>query len=653
METINDLKEEFMTHGGVEIEFVHGLMEEFLTELARMFIRRIIEDAEEERRKQIRDFDRKHEVVSSGNGKGEEKALSLPVFPIFKYSRPCLHEAIIIDGLPFFIYYDPQSRSIITTDKIEESNRILRPPNRTEYPYIPYEFVNAEELQQCLEKARSENIDTLYNKSKIVVKRFNDQDDHKINLIAIDIVWSYFQDCFPTTHYIGITGDNDSGKSSIGNTFELIGYRAVNMTSPSVANVFRMLGMIESGQCTLVLDEADSVGEDTDMMNILKSGYNFNKKVPKTNTNSWKVEWFHTYCLKIIIGEKSPSKLKAKGLLDRAFLFSVFAGDPDFDIKEMENPKDPRLQEVLSRLLDFRKLMFVYRLVHFNDNIPDLDVGVIRRNKELVKPYIRLFYGSKSQEEVEQTFQTFLDIKNEKKSVNIESILIPSLISFVESYGASLIPSKEVWSFLKSNFDPDNEHEYDRISISDHLIYKNTITRILEDKFGAKQRHCEKGNAVMFDIDKLRKIQKSYDVSTKIRVRPIAEGTEGTEGSRENAPLFEDYISGKNVEISQSNGENNIDISQNKGSKVPKDPLASSLMPSEPSEPSGLSEEPLLLRCYYCAKNGNGKAFETYNETEYLRHGTLRHHNKPMYPNSATIEKYNLIPQGQSWENKK
>jgi hypothetical protein len=62
------------------------------------------------------------------------------------------------------------------------------------------------------------------------------------------------------------------------------------------------------------------------------------------------------------------------------------------------------------------------------------------------------------------------------------------------------------------------------------------------------------------------------------------------------------------------------------------------------------SEEPLLLRCYYCAKNGNGKVFETYDEGEYLRHGARRHYNKPMYPNSATIEKYNLIPQGKSWE---
>lgn len=128
----------------------------------------IMRDEEYEQRKR-EEFDRsiKRDLEKIERQSGhvqvieEKKEKTLPVFTTFKYSRPCLHEAVIIDGLPFFIYYDPQSGSIITTDKIEESSRILRPPNRTEYPYIPYVFVNAEELQKCLEKARSENIDTL------------------------------------------------------------------------------------------------------------------------------------------------------------------------------------------------------------------------------------------------------------------------------------------------------------------------------------------------------------------------------------------------------------------------------------------------------------------------------------------------------------
>ena len=55
-----------------------------------------------------------------------------------------------------------------------------------------------------------------------------------------------------TTHYIGVIGENSSGKSTIGDTFEAVGYRVVNMTDPSAAILFRILGTLEPGQCTLV-----------------------------------------------------------------------------------------------------------------------------------------------------------------------------------------------------------------------------------------------------------------------------------------------------------------------------------------------------------------------------------------------------------------
>jgi hypothetical protein len=54
------------------------------------------------------------------------------------------------------------------------------------------------------------------------------------------------------------------------------------------------------------------------------------------------------------------------------------------------------------------------------------------------------------------------------------------------------------------------------------------------------------------------------------------------------------------------------------------------------------------FKYYYCEKAGI--KFETYNETEYQKHGDLKHPNKPTYPNDATIKEYNLKPQGKEWE---
>ena len=169
-------------------------------------------------------------------------------------------------------------------------------------------------------------------------------------------MWSYFQDRFSTTHYQSVVGDNDSGKSTVGATFEALAYRCVNTTNPSAANIFRILGVVEPGQCTLVCDESRNMDESADMMSILSTGYDYSKKVPKTNTNTWKQEFFFTYGLKIIIGENSLNQHKARGVLDRTFQYTTYPGDPQGDIKEVMNPQgDPYRKRELDDLMHFRK----------------------------------------------------------------------------------------------------------------------------------------------------------------------------------------------------------------------------------------------------------------------------------------------------------
>jgi hypothetical protein len=41
--------------------------------------------------------------------------------------------------------------------------------------------------------------------------------------------------------------------------------------------------------------------------------------------------------------------------------------------------------------------MLVYRLIHFKDEIPDIDIGVECREKKLTKPIIQLFYNTEAQ----------------------------------------------------------------------------------------------------------------------------------------------------------------------------------------------------------------------------------------------------------------
>ncbi|HET9806017.1 MAG TPA: hypothetical protein VFP49_03825 [Nitrososphaeraceae archaeon] len=65
--------------------------------------------------------------------------------------------------------------------------------------------------------------------------RYIDQDKYIINLLAADAIWTYFQDLSPATHYSEGVGANYVGKSSMGYTFEYVGYRIIKGTAISGA----------------------------------------------------------------------------------------------------------------------------------------------------------------------------------------------------------------------------------------------------------------------------------------------------------------------------------------------------------------------------------------------------------------------------------
>ena len=223
-------------------------------------------------------------------------------------------------------------------------------------------------------------------------------------------------------------------RSLLAETFRAIAYKAVVMTDPTALNLFRLLGVVEPVQCTMILEEADKIDKSPELMAILKTGYSWYGSVPKINPYTLKQEFFYAYCPKIIVSERSLNQSIAKGVNSRTFPINCIKGSTKHDIKEALNPTNtggPEKEKLLE-LMNFRKLLLIYRLKHFKDPIPDLDVGVEGREKELVKHSIQLFYGSKCLSEVIETLQKFLDNKNEKKDSSIESILLKVVATLVK-----------------------------------------------------------------------------------------------------------------------------------------------------------------------------------------------------------------------------
>ena len=168
--------------------------------------------------------------------------------------------------------FGTDNESIKTVPLIEESTRIIRPPNLEEYPYTPYEFADEEELRDYFSRANTATLDELYQTVKGFYQKYVDQDKNIIVILSADSILTYFQDLFPIIHYSEGIGGNDVGKSTIGYAFEYTGYRVIRGTSISGANYFRILGSVEPGQCTIIEDEGDSISEDPEKVRILKAG---------------------------------------------------------------------------------------------------------------------------------------------------------------------------------------------------------------------------------------------------------------------------------------------------------------------------------------------------------------------------------------------
>ena len=327
------------------------------------------------------------------------------------------------------------------------------------------------------------------------------------------------------------------------------------------------------------------------MLSILKEGYAIGGKVPKINTNTLKQEFFYCYGFKIRIAEESLRSNITKGVIDRSFQIRASKGKPTHDIKEVLQPanRNERLEKLHNDLRSLQKLLLAYRLIHFTDPIPDIEIGLEGRDKELCKPLLQLFHNTEAYLEVKSALQAFLDRKNRRKKNNaIEPVIYGLVVDLVSRIGRTVTTS-QVWNAITSggipgSYDSKKPNEYQTQDYD--TIYRNTVGKIISDNFGAEPKHMRDGNAFVFDLEKLAKAGRVYDIEVSIQTNLPREGCEGSEGS------YDQEGDNSNRGISQEqeqddNISNDNDIKQqiSEEMKEGKGPMPG-IEPSQPSQPS-------------------------------------------------------------------
>jgi hypothetical protein len=364
----------------------------------------------------------------------------------FDKSQNVLYEAAIVANKPYFVNmewdietgepFTQLSEQLLLPDAQYPTMELL-PPEREMYLSKPYEFANENEVNKYFKLVvEKETLDTLYRKQKILASKYIDANNTHLTMLAADSIASHFQDKLGQAHYDMFVGDNDTGKTANLVYFQYEGYRAMLDVDITPANIYGFLGDFEEGQGIILEDEADDIDKQPEKMKIYKAGYNAGKKVTRTDITGFgrKTIGWNTYCFKVFTSEEAPDSNKAKGFLDRTFIFHCTSGSPPYDIQEITNPAgDNEFVELLRELDHNRKLLFAFRLAHYQDPLPNIELSVRNREKQLCKPVLRLFQDAECQEEIGIALADMIGQKRGIKRDTLEAKILGVVSRIIEN----------------------------------------------------------------------------------------------------------------------------------------------------------------------------------------------------------------------------
>jgi hypothetical protein len=495
---------------------------------------------------------------SNGNGKAvrrqtvqRQAAKDRPEkesYKVMKYTgNGYLSETVLIAGKPYFASYIEGKLEL--AEEINESSRIIKPSDNAAGE--PYNFASRADMQEWINRTLHTDLDRLFKSVYWFVEKFNDADRESKVMLTASIILSHFQDLMPTCHYLFPVGRPGSGKNSMMSTYKHLGYRVVAVSSVTAPNIFNALGTVEDGQITITIDEANNLDEQPELMEVLKTGYKAGGRVPRILDASSKTReqvFYNTYCFKMVAAEHEMSPYKAEGMLSRTFVLRCFAGKPTYVIDKVDKTgKDPVYEELRKKMNTLRKTLFVYRLIHYNDPIPDLRLNLEGREEEICAPLIRLFQNAAVLETIKTTLSNRIREKRQAKADGLECEVYRCARDLVDGHSNNdkqfvELESMVIWDTLRQRLQGEgiNDKPLSMMTKAFGEVSRSTMAGILKTRLGATPMRIGNAQSRGFNFDKakLDKAAVAYDtVDIKILPAHETDGSDALDGYPEETSL--------------------------------------------------------------------------------------------------------------------
>jgi len=431
-------------------------------------------------------------------------------------------EAIYHKGKPSFLIKTKEGFGISET--VTYNGETFHPKDVKRVPYLPFGYYQGE----------VSNREDLFWKIRREFQRFIDVEPIWIDVLSACVLLSYQQEKLQTAPYIFVYGDNESGKSTVLQLLKFLCYRPMYGVTVPAADIYGYLEDVDAIGCVLE-DEIQGIDKDTDKIKIYKAGYKEGAVVPRMfiTQHDRIIKYYNTFCFKACASERIPS---VKGFRERFIEISMVEGVPEKEWTDM-TPED------LQRLHDLRNMLLKWRMLNREWRLPNPQVSMRGRLKELWKPILQVTDGLT----IYETLANFVDEQKNERLAAKQNTLEGHLVKVVTELhnqakdDPAHIPFQTIWFALAEDLDgkiDDNKP---------HVMDTSEFFRVTKSKVGYRLREVLSGKskavrekdltvkAYEFNHEKLRRIAKKYgyELVTKLPLLPSCEGAQAPNSTSE------------------------------------------------------------------------------------------------------------------------
>lgn len=407
------------------------------------------------------------------------------------------YEAIYDKGKAAFLVKTSEGFQI--SENVHDEGEVTAPLEINEFPYEPYGY----------SEAAVPNREDLFWKIRDEFDLFLDVESIYKEFLAACVLLSYQQEKVRTVPYPYFVGDNESGKTVGLTLLKSLCYRPLFGVAIPPADIYGYLGTSDAPG-TILEDEAQGLWKDMDKAKIYKAGYKIEAKIPRTMITQHKrfIMYFRCFCLKACAAEEMP---RVKGLLERFIPIHMVEGFPKKDWADIGREDEKRMKELRDTLLK-------WRLQTRAEELPDVDLPVKGRLKELWKPIIQMVQDLT----IEKDLRAFLEyLKQERVNEKTNTLEGHIVKVIVELYVPNApLSFNDIWESLikdlEGKLDDKHPNKMDTSDFGD--VTKQKIGYRLREVLSGKKKRMRGPEGLYwaydFEVAKIKRIARKYGVAS-------------------------------------------------------------------------------------------------------------------------------------------